>query len=79
VPVRTDLVPKIYAPQGPAYKVFGDLMGIGKTPYSVVENAVFNDNNGPWVKMINDSVFGPDLSAAQANGQKSAQALIDAG
>jgi multiple sugar transport system substrate-binding protein len=79
VPVRTDLVPKIYAPQGPAYKVFGDLMGIGKTPYSVVENAVFNDNNGPWVKMINDSVFGPDLAAAQANGQKSAQALIDAG
>jgi multiple sugar transport system substrate-binding protein len=79
VPVRTDLVPKIYAPQGPAYKVFGDLMGVGKTPYSVVENAVFNDNNGPWVKMINDSVFGPDLSAAQATGQKSAQALIDAG
>jgi multiple sugar transport system substrate-binding protein len=79
VPVRTDLVPKIYASQGPAYKVFGDLMGIGKTPYSVVENAVFNDNNGPWVKMINDSVFGPDLAAAQATGQKSAQALIDAG
>jgi multiple sugar transport system substrate-binding protein len=79
VPVRTDLVPKIYAPQGPAYKVFGDLMGIGKTPYSVVENAVFNDNNGPWVKMINDSVFGPDVAAAQATGQKSAQTLIDAG
>jgi multiple sugar transport system substrate-binding protein len=79
VPVRTDLVPKIYASQGAAYKVFGDLMGIGKTPYSVVENAVFNDNNGPWVKMINDSVFGPDLAAAQATGQKSAQALIDAG
>jgi multiple sugar transport system substrate-binding protein len=79
VPVRTDLVPKIYAPQGPAYKIFGELMGIGKTPYSVVENAVFNDNNGPWVKMINDAVFGPDLAAAQANGQKAAQALIDAG
>jgi multiple sugar transport system substrate-binding protein len=79
VPVRTDLVPEIYAPQGPAYKVFGDLMGIGKTPYSVVENAVFNDNNGPWVKMINDAVFGPDLAAAQAAGQQAAQALIDAG
>jgi multiple sugar transport system substrate-binding protein len=79
VPVRTDLVPTIYAPQGEAHKLFGELMGIGKTPYSVVENAVFNDNNGPWVKMINDAVFGPDLAAAQAEGQRAAQALIDAG
>ncbi|MCW2811146.1 MAG: hypothetical protein JWP61_1604, partial [Friedmanniella sp.] len=59
VPVRTDLVGKIYDPQGEPYKVFGRLMGIGKTPYSTVENGVFNDNNGPWVKMIHDSVFGP--------------------
>ncbi|WP_091177902.1 ABC transporter substrate-binding protein [Microlunatus flavus] len=79
VPVRTDLVPKIYATQGPAYAVFGKLMGEGKTPYSTVENGVFNDNNGPWVKMINDAVFGPDVASAQAAGQKSAQSLIDAG
>jgi multiple sugar transport system substrate-binding protein len=79
VPVRTDLVPKIYASQGPAYAVFGQLMGQGKTPYSTVENGVFNDNNGPWVKMINDAVFGPDVASAQANGQKAAQSLIDAG
>jgi multiple sugar transport system substrate-binding protein len=79
VPVRTDLVDKIYAPQGEPYKVFGRLMGIGKTPYSVVENAVFNDNNGPWIKMINDSVFKGDPPAAQAVAQKSAQSLIDGG
>ena len=77
VPVRTDLVPKIYATQGARYKVFGQLMGIGKTPYSTVENAVFNDNNGPWVKMINDAVFGPDVARRRPAGQKSAQALID--
>ena len=79
VPVRTDLVDKIYSPQGDPYKVFGRLMGIGKTPYSVVENAVFNDNNGPWIKMINDSVFKGDPPAAQAVAQKSAQSLIDGG
>lgn len=79
VPVRTDLVEKIYSSQGEHYKVFGDLMGIGRTPYSVVENPIFNDNNGPWVKMINDAVFGGDITAAQQAGQKSAQALIDAG
>ncbi|SDV02676.1 carbohydrate ABC transporter substrate-binding protein, CUT1 family [Microlunatus sagamiharensis] len=79
VPVRTDLVPSIYASQGEPYKVFGELMASGRTPYSTVENAVFNDNNGPWAKMINDAVFGPDLATAQATGQKSAQSLIDAG
>jgi multiple sugar transport system substrate-binding protein len=79
VPVRTDLVEKIYNSQGPTYKVFGDLMGIGHTPYSNVENPIFNDNNGPWVKMINDAVFGGDIAGAQATGQKAAQALIDAG
>ena len=79
VPVRTDLVDKIYSTQGEHYKVFGDLMGVGRTPYSVVENPIFNDNNGPWVKMINDAVFGGDIAAAQQAGQKAAQALIDAG
>jgi len=77
VPVRTDLVPTIYAPQGAPYKVFGDLMGVGKTPYSVVENPIFNDNNGPWIKMINDATFGGDIAGAQAAGQQAAQALID--
>ncbi|GAA1841574.1 ABC transporter substrate-binding protein [Microlunatus capsulatus] len=77
VPVRTDLVGSIYAPQGEPYAVFGELMGIGKTPYSVVENPIFNDNNGPWIKMINDATFGGDVAGAQAAAQQAAQALID--
>lgn len=79
IPIRTDLLPKIYDTQGPAYKQFGDLLAIGKTPYSTQENAVFNDNNGPWIKMINDAVYGPSVAAAQAAGQKAAQALLDQG
>ena len=79
VPVRTDLVPSIYASQGEPYKVFGQLMSTGKTPYSTVENAVFNDNNGPWAKMINQAVFGPDVASAQTAGQQAAQSVIDAG
>jgi multiple sugar transport system substrate-binding protein len=79
VPVRTDLVDKIYAPLDPRYKVFGEMMAKGKTPYSVVENAIFNDNNGPWIKMINQAVFTGDIKGAQATGQKAAQSLIDQG
>ena len=79
VPVRTDLVDKIYAPLDPRYKTFGEMMAKGKTPYSVVENAIFNDNNGPWIKMINQAVFTGDIKGAQASGQQAAQSLIDQG
>jgi multiple sugar transport system substrate-binding protein len=79
VPVRTDLVDKIYAPLDPTNKIFGQMMAKGKTPYSVVENAIFNDNNGPWIKMINQAVFTGDIKGAQANAQKAAQSLIDQG
>ena len=79
VPVRVDLIDKIYAPLDPRYKTFGEMMAKGHTPYSVVENAIFNDNNGPWIKMINQAVFTGDIKGAQAAGQKAAQSLIDQG
>ena len=79
VPVRTDLVNKIYASIDPRYQLFGEMMAKGKTPYSVVENGIFNDNNGPWVKMINQAVFGGNIPQAQASGQQGAQSLIDEG
>jgi len=79
VPVRTDLTDKIYAPLDPRYKVLGDEMAKGRTPYSVVENAIINDNNGPWAKMINQAVFTGDIKGAQAAAQKSAQSLLDQG
>jgi multiple sugar transport system substrate-binding protein len=80
VPVRTDLTDKIYAPLDPRYKTLGDAMAKGQTPYSVVENAIINDNNGPWATMINKAVFGNgDVKAAQAAAQKSAQSIIDQG
>lgn len=77
VPVRTDLVNKIYVSIDPRYKYFGEGMAKGRTPYSTVENAVINDANGPWAKMINQAVFGGDVKGAQAAAQKTAQGLLD--
>lgn len=80
VPVRTDLVDKIYAPLDPRYKVLGDAMSTGQTPYSVVENEIINDNNGPWSRLIGEGVFGTgDIKAAQSTAQKAAQQSIDKG
>ena len=75
--MRTDLVDKIYVSQDPRFKAFGEGMAKGKTPYSVVENAIINDANGPWAKMINQAVFTGDVEGAQAAAQKAAQALLD--
>ena len=77
VPVRTDLVDKIYVAQDKRYKALGEGMAKGKTPYSVVENAIINDANGPWATMINKAVFTGDVEGAQAAAQKAAQGLID--
>ncbi|MFE9601623.1 ABC transporter substrate-binding protein [Streptomyces hokutonensis] len=77
VPVRTDLIDKIYTPLDPRYKVLAAAMEKGRTPYSTVENALFNDNNGPWVRMINRAVFDGDIAKAQKEGQQAAQSIID--
>jgi len=77
VPVRTDLIDKIYTPLDPRYKVLAEAMEKGRTPYSTVENALFNDNNGPWVRMINRAVFDGDIAKAQKEGQQAAQSIID--
>lgn len=76
-PVRTDLIDEIYNPLDPRNKVFSEAMEKGHTPYSTVEHELFNDNNGPWVQMINRAVFGGDIADAQKQGQEAAQAIID--
>ncbi len=76
-PIRKDLLESVYAKQGQPYAEVAKGLEVGKVPFSVVENAIFNDNNGPWVKMIHDSVFTGNIQAAQSTGQQAAQKLID--
>lgn len=80
VPVRTDLVESVYASADPRNALFSQALKTGKTPYSVVENQLFNDNNGPWATMINESVFGGvDIKAAQKKAQDASQQIIKTG
>ncbi len=77
LPTRTDLVSTIYTPLDPRYQVFADAQKVGKTPYSTQENAIFNDNNGIWSKMIQSAVFKGNVKGAQSTAQAAAQALLD--
>ncbi|RMI09306.1 ABC transporter substrate-binding protein [Cellulomonas triticagri] len=78
LPIRMDLLDEIYVPRDPRFQVFADALGVGYTPYSVVENELFNDNNGVWAGLIQDAVFGQgDIADAQRAAQEDAQAILD--
>jgi multiple sugar transport system substrate-binding protein len=78
LPIRMDLLDEVYVPQDPRFQVFADALAVGHTPYSVVENELFNDNNGVWAGLIQDAVFGPgSVADAQAAAQEDAQRILD--
>jgi multiple sugar transport system substrate-binding protein len=78
LPIRMDLLDEIYVPRDPRFSVFADALGVGHVPYSIVENELFNDNNGVWAGLIQDAVFGPgSVADAQAAAQRDAQAILD--
>ena len=79
MPVRLDLAPTIYTPLNPAYSVFVQALQQGHTVDSVVENALINDNNGPWAQMIHDAIFNGNVKATQDAAQAKAQAIVAAG
>jgi multiple sugar transport system substrate-binding protein len=77
VPIRTDLLDEVYVPQDPRYSVFADALRVGHVPFSPVENELFNDNNGVWVNLISQSVFGGGIPEAQREAQAEAQRILD--
>ena len=78
MPTRLDLLDELYISQDPRFQVFADALAVGKVPYSVIENELFNDPNGVWSTMIQEAVFGTGtVEDAQAKAQEAAQALLD--
>ena len=69
LPVRTDLADNEYFVEDPRFKTSAEAMGLGKTPYSLVYNQLFNDANGPWLKMIQTAIFEGKIDEAIATGQ----------
>ena len=51
-------------------------MGLGETPYSLVYNALFNDANGPWLKMLQTAIFDGEIDEAIATAQEEFTEII---
>jgi multiple sugar transport system substrate-binding protein len=70
LPVRTDLADNEYFQVDPRLGTAAKAMAMGKTPYSLVYNQLFNDANGPWLKMIQTAVFDGKVDEAIATAQE---------
>lgn len=70
LPVRTDLAENEYFAQDPRLTTAAEAMALGETPYTVVYNQLFNDANGPWLKMIQTAVFDGKVEEAVNTAQE---------
>ncbi len=70
LPVRTDLGGEELQKVDPRYLVCAQMMAAGRTPYSLKYNELFNDQNGPWLAMFQQAVFGTGVDGAVREGQQ---------
>ena len=69
LPIRTDLAENEYFKADPRMTTAAKAMAMGKTPYSLVYNDLFNSANGPWLKMIQTAVFDGKVDEAVQTAQ----------
>ncbi|MBO0781034.1 MAG: extracellular solute-binding protein, partial [Ktedonobacteraceae bacterium] len=79
IPVRTDLANNKYSQLDARYVLIAHQMSIGKTVYSVKDNQLINDNNGPWATMIQKAVFGGDIDGAMNTAQQQFTQILSSG
>lgn len=70
LPVRTDLAENEFFAADSRLTTAAQAMAMGKTPYTVMYNQLFNDANGPWLKMIQTAVFDGKVDEAVATAQE---------
>jgi len=76
---RTDLADNKYTAADPRLKTNNELVGTGRTPYSLVYNALYNDANGPWLVMLRKGGLQGQVDPATAEAQTAMQKIMDNG
>ena len=70
IPVRTDLISNKYSLQDPRYITVSEAEAKGQTPYSTHYNELFNDPSGPWLAMLEQSIFSGQVDQAVSTAQQ---------
>jgi multiple sugar transport system substrate-binding protein len=81
LPVRGDLAKQALAGLDSRYLVTAEAMAHGRTPYSTQFNDLINSANGPWITMLNQTIFGKAsaVDATIESTQSAMQSTIDTG
>jgi multiple sugar transport system substrate-binding protein len=77
LPVRTDVGSAELSKVDPRYLICAKMMAEGRTPYTVKYNELLNDQNGPWLAMFQEAVFGPGVENAVTEGQEKFTAVLN--
>ncbi|MCC7448226.1 MAG: sugar ABC transporter substrate-binding protein [Anaerolineae bacterium] len=67
--LRSDLANNEFSKQDPRLLVAAEALKIGRTPYVIPYNQIFNDGNGPWLAMFQKAVFDGKIDEAIAQAQ----------
>jgi multiple sugar transport system substrate-binding protein len=52
-------------------------MALGRTPYSVRINDLFNDANGPWLQLLQTAIFDGDVDGAVEEAQSNFERIME--
>ncbi len=78
LPPRLDISAEALKTHHPVYRMAANLLLKGNTPYCLNYMELFNNNNGPWIEMIQNAVFTDgDIDAITAAAEKHMQEIID--
>ena len=70
IPVRLALVDNKYFEGDERQATAASALAVGHTPYTVVYNDLFNDDNGPWLEMLQVAILDGDIDGALELGQE---------
>jgi multiple sugar transport system substrate-binding protein len=76
LPVRLDMAKNTYFDADPRLEMATTAMGMGRTPYSLIYNQLFNDANGPFLGMLQIAVFDGDVDGAIEFAQQQFEAIM---
>ncbi len=68
--LRSDLSANEYSSEDARVILANDALNLGRTPYLLPYNQIFNDANGPWLEMLQEAIFDGNIDEAVASAQK---------
>jgi multiple sugar transport system substrate-binding protein len=77
MPSRTDLADEAYAKFDPRNLIAYDILAKAKTPYTFASDELFVSRTGPFLNLIQGTIFGGDIDATIAKTQEDFTKILD--